>query len=128
MKKGEKRGERSLSKLFLFLPILFGLLVNLNPIQNVNFDEAYPGDFIQARINLENTLGRELKDVRLAVYGMDFSTFGITSEFDMQGKEKRTRSILLPIPNYVRPGEYTFKISFSNDNFKDSKYRYATVK
>ncbi len=84
------------------------------------------GDALEMYVNIVNSLGSDLDDVRVRMFIYDLGVVVDSDTFDVDGKDNAGR-LLFWETGGAPAGDYLVRITASNDDFRNVKYRYITI-
>ena len=110
------------------LIIALFFIVALSPAVQVRFFDDYvkQGSDIEMHARVINNFDNDLKDVRIRAYIPELGVMFSTSSFDVDDKSSESKFLFWNTRNYVK-GEYLVRITTSNEDFRNVKYRYVTI-
>ena len=108
--------------------VIFLLPILLVGIGQIRFWDEYVrvGQELQLHVNVVNDKPYDLDDFRVKVH-----IFGLTwlssNTFDIDDHDNVGLWFYYLIPKNTKKGDYLVKITASNEDFKDTEYRFITV-
>jgi hypothetical protein len=111
-------GHKALFVMFL----VFGLIGMIREL-----DPGIPGEQYFMLVNVINEMDEELDDLAVNVFIFDLGLRLHSNEFQLDRNEKIGKLAVGEIPFNARPGSYWARISVSNDDVRDTKYRLVTI-
>ena len=92
------------------------------------FDEiVYPGQELEAYININNPVPYKLEDINIQIVSYDLGLIAERNPFDVLGSESTGKVVSMSIPKSAAPGEYILRISARAGNIWSVKHRFITV-
>lgn len=111
--------------LFLFL-IVFLVALHLGQVRF--FDEYLaPEQELGIVVNVLNYNDEDLENVKVSVFIPAMGYYFRSGAFDVDKNDVYGKLIYDEVPKYAEPGDYLAKVTISNDDIKESVYRYITI-
>jgi len=95
---------------------------------NIPADFVKAGDDLVINLDFENSGDLDLDDVSATVVIPELGIRKKVGPFDVDKSSDASRAIMLPIPEDAEPGEYTARITISNDKLKRVRHRQVIIK
>ena len=95
---------------------------------NIPADFVKAGDDLVINLDFENSGDLDLDDVSATVVIPELGIRKKVGPFDVDKSNDASRALMLLIPEDAEPGEYTARITISNDKLKRVRHRPVIIK
>ena len=108
---------------------LFLILVLTLHLGSVRFFDEYllPGQELGMVVNILNYNDDDLDNVRLTIYMPGLGFYYRSGTFDVENNDVYGKLVYDSVPGDAEPGVYLAKVTISNDDFRESEYRFITI-
>ena len=96
----------------------FGQIRGNDPVQS--------GQMLEYHVNVVNHAKYDLDDVHLNMFVYDLGELIVTNTFDVDDTDNAGKFLFWDTDD-VAPRDYLVRITLSNDDFREVKYRYITI-
>lgn len=104
----------------------FGRQIKISGLRIIN-EEVAAGEALLASLHIYNTGSDELEGIKAAIVIPELGIRSSVGPFDLESREGKSRIIYADIPDGAVPGEYTARITVSNDDYRRVRHRQIVV-